>query len=131
MGSFTIFKRYWTLCDEQGVINDQFRRVPDKGFHHVVNFIDKFEEDHFRYVLSRIHDQFMWLDRQHKITKESIHVVTRLWATGEVRMLRTIPKDEVTRLTKSKWDGRAMTINEIDDPEVKYAYMVIRYRVYH
>lgn len=131
LGTFAIFDQYRTLCDKQGVIKDQFRRVTNKGFHHAMNFLDEFEGDHIRYVLSKIHNQFMWLDRAHKITKEDTHAVTGLWATGEVPVLRTIPKNEVARLTKSKWDGRAMTINEIEDPGVKYSSMVIGYRVYH
>lgn len=105
--------------------------VTDKGFHHVVNFIHDFEEENVRYVFSRIHNQFMWLYRPHKITKEAIHVVTKLWATGEVPLLRTIPKDDVNRLTKSKWDGHAMTMNDIDDLAMKFASMVIDYKVYY
>lgn len=62
LGMIAIFNQFWTLCDKQGVLKDPYRRVVDKGFHHVLNFLDEFEEDHIRYVLSRIHDQFMWLD---------------------------------------------------------------------
>lgn len=46
-------------------------------------------------------------------------------------MLRSISKDDVTKLKKFKWDGQVMMINEIEDPEVKHASMVIGYRVYH
>lgn len=60
----------------------------------------------------------MWLDRPHKITKEDIHAITRLSIISEVLVLRSTPKDNVTKLTKSKWDGQEMTINEIEDLEV-------------
>lgn len=105
-------------------MKDDFRRVTDKGFHRALNFIDDFKEEHVRYVMSRIHDQFMWLDRPHKITKEAIHTVSGLWSTGEFPILRSISKDEVIQLTKSKWDCYAMMINYIDDPTVKFASMV-------
>lgn len=88
-------------------------------------------DEHVRYAPSRIHDQFMWLDRPHKISKEAIHTVTRLCATGEVPLLRYVPKNDVEKLTRSKWDGRAMTVNNISDPTVKYASMVIGYRIYY
>lgn len=95
LGTLAIYNQYWKLCDKQGLLKDQFRRVADKGFHHALNFLNDFEEEHVRYVLRKIHDQFIWLDRPHKITKEVIHVVIGLSATGEVHVLRSILKDEV------------------------------------
>lgn len=123
LGTLAIFSQYQTLCDKKGVIKDQFWRVTDKGFHYALNFLDEFEEDHIRYVLRIIHDQFMWLDQLHKFTKEGIHTISELWETGEVPVLRSITKDEVAQLTKSKWDGREMTVNEIEDLEVKFSPM--------
>lgn len=105
--------------------------VTIKGFHHALKSIDDFEYDHVRYVLSRVHDHFMGLDRPHKITKEEIHVVNGLCSTDEVPILRSIPRNNFVELTKSRWDGRAMTINEIDDSTVKFASMIIGFQVYH
>lgn len=61
----------------------------------------------------------MWLDRPHKFFKELIHVVIGFCATCE----------DVENLIGSKWDGREMMVNNINDPTVKYAYMVIGYRI--
>lgn len=59
-----------SLCNEQGRLKEQFRSIADKGFHHAINFIDDFNDELIRFVQRCIHDQFMWLDRPHKITKE-------------------------------------------------------------
>lgn len=62
LGIFAIFDQYRLLCDKNGVLKEQYRRVTDKGFHHALNSIDDFEDDHVRYVLSHVHDQIIWLD---------------------------------------------------------------------
>lgn len=113
------------------MIKEQFKRVTEKGFHHALNFINIFDNELVRYVLSRIHDQFMWLDWPHKNYKKAIHVVTGFCATGEVPVLRSIPKNDVESLTHSKWDDREMTVNNIIDPIVNYASMVISYQIYY
>lgn len=76
LGVAVIYEQYRSLCNEQGRLKEQFRSVVDKGFHHAINFIDNFDDELVRFVLSCIHDQFMWLDRPHKITKEAIYVLT-------------------------------------------------------
>lgn len=81
------------------MIKEQFKKVTEKVFHHALNFIVDFDGEHVRYVLSRIHNQFMCLEIPYKITKEAIHPVTELCATGEVLVLRSIPKNDVERLT--------------------------------
>lgn len=116
LGIFAIFDQDRLMCDKEGILKEQFRWVTDKGFHHALNFLDNFEEEHVRYVLIRIHDHFMWLDKLHNITKEAIHVIIGLWATGEVPILRSIPKDDVSKLIKSRWDGRPMIVDENEDP---------------
>jgi len=37
----------------------------------------------------------------------------------------------VTKAPSSKFDKRAMTINDITNPAVKFASMVIGYKIYH
>lgn len=71
----------------------------------------------------------MWLDRLHKITKEVIHAVIRFCSTDEVPLLRSVPKNDVEKMIGSRWDGRSMTVNNINDPAMKYASMVIGYRI--
>lgn len=75
LGTFVIFDQYRLMCDKNGVVKEQFKKATKKSFHHALNYIDDFDDEHVRYVLSRIHDQFMWLDRPYKITKGAIHTI--------------------------------------------------------
>lgn len=59
-------------------VNDQLKLeylpLKTKGLSNVVDFPDMFHEDWVKYVLSKVHDQFLWLETQApiKITKEVI-----------------------------------------------------------
>lgn len=131
MGVATIFNQYRSLCDNKGILKEQFRSVADKGFHHGINFIDNFNDELVRFVLSQIHDQFMWLDRPHKITKEAIHVVIGFCSTGEVSLLSSVLKNDVEKIIGSRWDGKTMMVNKINGLAMKYASMVIGYRIFY
>lgn len=73
----------------------------------------------------------MWLDQPHKITKEVIHAVIGFCSTSEIPLLTSVPKNDVKKLTGSRWDGRAMTVDNINDLVVKFVSMVIGYRIYY
>lgn len=83
-----------------------------------------------RYVLRRIHHEFIWLDQPYKITPEAIRGVTCLNQTGEKPGPQKVTNPMVTKLTDAKFDGRYMKINTIKDGDVKFAAMVIGYKVY-
>lgn len=70
MGVSFIYDQYRWLCDNKGILKEQFKSVAEKGFHHAGNFINDFDNELVRFVLSHIHDQFMWLDRVHKIVRQ-------------------------------------------------------------
>lgn len=59
-------------------VNDQLKAkylpLKTKGLSNVVDFPDQFHDEWVRYVLSRVHDQFLWLETQApiKITKDVI-----------------------------------------------------------
>lgn len=55
LGVIEIFDQYSLLCDKNGVIKKQFKKVTKKVFHHALNSIDYFDGEHVKYVLSRIH----------------------------------------------------------------------------
>lgn len=59
-----------------------------------------------RYVLSRVHGEFMWLDSVFKITKEAIKVVTGFPSTGSrPDKKKKIPNKEVMRSTRATYDN--------------------------
>lgn len=82
-----------------------------------------------RYILSHVHDEFTWLDRPYKITKQVIHAVTCHQTSGKPN-LRKVMNPTVTKLTGAQFDNRSMTINNILDHDVKFASMIIGYKVY-
>lgn len=71
-----------------------------------------------------MHDEFMWLDKPHKITKTKIKAVTYLNSTGEVLGLRNVKTKTVMEVTHSQFDKREMTINDIIEYDIRFASMV-------
>lgn len=90
-----------------------------------------FDEDEWeRYIMSRVHDEFMWLDRPYKITKHVVHVVTCLHQTSRKPNLRKVTNPTVIKLTGAQYDNKSMTIDDILENEVKFSSMIIGYKVY-
>lgn len=82
-------------------------------------------------MLRRIHDEFMWLNKPFKITKSAIRALTRLRSSSELVSLKDVKNQIFMDATGSKFDRRAMTINDILEYDVKFASMVIGYKVYY
>lgn len=104
-------------------MKEEYIPLTTKGLSNVVDFSDHFHAKWVRYLLTRVHDQFLWLETQAsiKITKDVIRRVTRFTIASEALTLRTISSSEVIWLTKSRCDIRAMTITHIEDVEVRLA----------
>jgi len=82
-------------------------------------------------VLSRVHDNFLWLNKPFKITKDAIRAVTSLHSSRGLPILKSVKNQTVTEATGSKFDKRAMTIEDITDLDIKFASMIIGYKIYH
>lgn len=82
-------------------------------------------------MLRRIHDESIWLSKPFMITKDAISVVTGLCSSSELPGLKYVKNQVVTDTTRSRFDKRAMTINDILEYDVKFASMVIGYKIYH
>lgn len=104
LGSLSIYTQLKSVCDENGKIQTEYIRVFKKDFHNVAYFLEDFEEEHIRIILSRVHDENMYLERTHTITKEAIQAVTNFYSTSEVPVSRHISKDTVYSLTRSTSD---------------------------
>jgi len=118
------------LIDDAFELKPKYKGIQEKHFDQFIHF-PCFEEDEWvRYVLSRVHDNFLWLKRPYKITKEAIRAVTGLYSSGGIPVLKSVKNDIVTEATGSKFDKRAMTIEDIIDLDVKFASMIIRYKIY-
>lgn len=69
----------------------------NQGFTDILE-MPEFEDEMIQYVLSRVHGEFMWLDRPYKITKEAICAIISLPQVGQTPDRRKIPNNEVNKL---------------------------------
>ena len=71
-----IRETFGKLC-ENGALKDEFKIIERKGLTHALDFPNVFKIEWIKIVLSRIHDNFIWLDNGLvKITKKIVHRVT-------------------------------------------------------
>lgn len=57
--------------------------------------------------------------------------MTGLCSSGDFSTLKSVKNQLITDTTSSKFDKRAMTINDILMHDIKFASMVIEYMIYH
>jgi len=63
------------LIDDTFELKPQYKALWDRHFGHYIHFPCFAEDEWVQYVLSRIHDKFMWLMRPFNITKDVIRAV--------------------------------------------------------
>jgi len=119
------------LIDESLELKPQYKAIQDKHFGQCIHFPYFAKDEWVWYVLSRVHDNFMWLNRPFKITKDAIKVVTGLHSSKGLPVLKSVKNQTVSEATRSKFDKRAMTIEDITNPDIKFASMIIGYKIYH
>lgn len=81
-------------------------------------------------TLGCIHDKSLWLYMLHLINKKEVRVITRLCSTRLVLALKSMKNEVVMWLTSTKYDKRALIVKDIVDLAIKYATMMIGYRIY-
>lgn len=94
-------------------------------------FLEYFEEEHVKIILSHVHGENIYLDRSYTITKESIHAMIGFWQIDEVPKLGKILKETMVTLTLTTFDNPTFSVNNIKDPTVRLATMVIGYRIFY
>lgn len=117
-----------TLLDKNGGIKPEFSHLKDQGFIDILEMLEFYHEI-IRYVLSRVHGEFMWLEHPHKITKDAIWAITSLPQVGQRLDKKKISNNEVTKLTDATIDNRSMRISTIRDKDVQFVNIVIEYKV--
>lgn len=111
------------ILGDLGTIKPEFKAIEYLGLTSIL-YILKFKDEVTRYVLSRVHNEFIWLDSPYMITKESIQFVTGL---PRVRQEpgKKISNTKVKKLTDATPDSRSMRISTITDTDIKFASMII------
>lgn len=111
-------------------LKSKHKILHDKGLVKFIYFLIFDEAKWVRYILTRVHDEFIWLDRQHKITKKAIQAVTCLSGTSEVPKLRKVQNKTMIAATDSKFNNKANTISDMLEHDITFASMVVGYKVY-
>lgn len=82
LGSSKIKSMYLsTLLNKDGLTKPEFEILKDQGFTDILE-MPEFEDEMIRYVLSRVHGEFIWIDWPYQITKEVIHSIINLPQVG-------------------------------------------------
>lgn len=118
------------IVSSLGNLKPKYHILHDKGFTLFVHFLVFDEAEWVRYILSKIHDEFIQLEKPHNITKQAIQAVTCLSATGEIPSLRKVQNTTVAVVTGSQYVNQSMTISDIVEHDVRFTSMVVGYKVY-
>lgn len=114
--------------DEVGNPKPEYAQLQRKNFMQFVHLPTLNEDEWIRYILIRVHDEFIWLGKPYKITKQTIHVVTCLNQTSGKPNLRKVTNPIVTKLTGAHFGSSSMKIDHILEHDVIFASMIIGYK---
>lgn len=130
VGDLELREAYNRLC-ENGALKEEFNIVEKKGLTRALEFTTAFKTEWIKIMLSKIHDNYIWLEGGPiRITKKIIHRVTRFPTLEQQKSLRNDAKETIEKNTGAKWNKRGMTIDTITDPLVNFAVRVISHNFY-
>lgn len=104
------------ILGDIGKIKSEFKAIGDLGLTGIMYLLE-FKDEDIRYILSRVHNEFIWLDKPYMITKEAIQAIIGL---PRVRQEpgKKISNTEVQKLTGSTLDNISMRISTITDSDI-------------
>lgn len=111
------------LMGDFGKIKPEYQYIEDLGFTNILD-IPEFEDEIVRYVLSRVHGEFIWLDVLYKILKETIREITVLPQIGQCTE-KKVSNDQVNKIIKATFDKRSMRVSTITDKNIRFRRMII------
>lgn len=112
-------------------LKPEYAHLHRNSFTHFMDFMIFDKDEWVRYILSRIHGEFIWLDWSYKIIEEVIKKITFLHKIGGLSGPRSkLSNTELCKLISATFDGRSMRVDDIRDIDMKFAGMVIGYKVY-
>lgn len=89
------------LMGDSRKIKLKYQHIEDLGFTDILD-IPEFEDEIVRYVLRRVHGEFIWLDIPYKISKEAIKVIIGLPQVGQHP--EKVSNDQVNKITGATSD---------------------------
>ena len=102
------------LC-VNGVLKLEHKHLEDKGLTHIPHLPQIFQIKWIRYILIRVHDGKIWLEKPIEIMKKMIHCITGLPMLTKAKTTKILGQVELEKKTLVQWDGRGMKINSVTD----------------
>lgn len=113
------------------MLKPKFQGLENKGFAQFIRFSLFYEVEGIWFIFNRVHNEFIWLDKAHNITKFVIQALIGLCAFRELMSLKAVKNDVVNNAIRSKFDKWVMTIKDILEYDIRFASMVIGYKIYY
>lgn len=130
IGDMEIRETYGNLC-ENGVLKEEFKIVEKKGLTCALDFPNIFKREWIKMVLSRIHDNSIWLDNGPiKITMKIVRRVIGYPTLDLSKTLKSEEKEVIKRNTRVVWNKQGMTIDTIIDPLIYFIVRIIAHKFY-
>lgn len=130
IGDFDMYVAFQALFDKEIKLKLENKIVETLGLTNALNFPKNFKNELIRVVLSHFHDGIFWLENLIQVKKRMISRVTGYPTTNKVKAFRSTARAEIEKNTSASWDGRALKIASIVDPEVKFMEHVIGYKIF-
>lgn len=117
MGDSLIQNLYEEIYAEE-IGKDDLKEIETTTLARAMDIPKNFKKELVKFMLSQVHNEYMWLDKPYKITKEVIERVTRFNDIGEKMTTRMHIIEEVAKKTRCYLDGRMCTLKDILDRKV-------------
>lgn len=117
------------LCVD-GTLKHEHKHLETKGLTHIPHLPRNFQVKWMRYILIRVHNGQLWLEKPVLITKKMIHRITGLLMLNKAKTTKTLGWDELQKLTLVEWDGRGLKLNNVSCVELRFGINVIAYKLY-
>lgn len=113
------------------VLKPEHKHLEDKGLTHITHLPWNFQIKWIKYILSRVHSGYLWLEQPFLITKKMIHRITNLPMLSKSKATKTLGWDVLKKKTLVEWDGKGMKISNVTDAELKFGIQVIAHKIYN
>lgn len=128
VGDKEIHDAYKKLCDN-GVLREECKIVEWKGLNHTLDFPQVFKIEWIRILLSRIYDNYIWLEnRSINLTKRIINRVSGYPIIDRPKSMRSDAKETIEKNRCAIWNKRGMLIGTVSDPLIALILKLIAHK---
>ena len=119
---------------EKLCVNDilklEHQHLEAKGLTHIPHMPHEFQVKWIRFILSQVHNGWLWLEQPILIMKKMIHRITSLPILAKAKTTKTLGRAELEKKTLVEWDGRGMKISSVTNIELNIFHSHIVHKIY-